>query len=209
MAISARLDFPSTQRNAKPIIEVLRTLLPAEGKVVEIASGSGQHIMRFAQVFPGLVWQPTDIEPEHLRSIGAWTNGLKNVMKPYVLDASALKWPIERSSAVICINMLHIAPWEATVGLFVGASKILDSGGLLYLYGPYKIDGQHTSESNACFDADLKSRDSTWGLRDVSEIIVTAAEVGLKFDTTIQMPSNNLSLIFKKPVRPPSEQPPT
>ena len=198
MSKSARMDFPSTGRNAEPILEVLKTLLPAEGLVVEVASGSGQHAARFAVEFSDLIWQPTDIDPEHRRSIVAWSNGLSNILKPLDLDATASDWPVARANAVICINMIHIAPWSAGLGLLKGTGKILEPGEVLYLYGPYMIDGAHTSESNAQFDADLKSRHPSWGIRNLADVVSAAVEAGLKLDRTVQMPANNLSVIFRK-----------
>lgn len=192
------MDFPSTGRNAEPILEVLKTLLPATGLVVEVASGSGQHAARFAMEFPNLIWQPTDIDPEHRRSIVAWSEGLSNVLKPLGLDATASNWPVERANAVICINMIHISSWSAGLGLLTGASKILEPEEALYLYGPYMIDGVHTSESNARFDEDLKSRHSSWGIRNLEDVVSAALEVGLNLDRTVKMPANNLSVVFRK-----------
>ena len=192
------MDFPSTGRNAEPILEVLKTLLPAEGLVVEVASGSGQHAARYAVEFSDLIWQPTDIDPEHRRSIVAWSNGLSNVLKPLDLDATASDWPVARANAVICINMIHIAPWSAGLGLLKGTGKILEPGEVLYLYGPYMIDGAHTSESNAQFDADLKSQHPSWGIRNLADVVSSALEAGLKLDRTVQMPANNISVIFRK-----------
>ena len=192
------MDFPSTGRNAEPILEVLKTLLPAEGLVVEVASGSGQHAVRFALEFPDLIWQPTDIDPDHRRSIVAWSEGLRNVLKPLDLDTTASDWPAGRANAVICINMIHIAPWSAGLGLLMGASKTLGPGEALFLYGPYMINGAHTSESNAHFDADLKSRHPSWGLRNFEDVVSAALGAGLKLDRMIEMPANNLSVIFRK-----------
>ena len=198
MSKSARLDFPSTGRNAEPILEVLKTLLPAEGLVVEVASGSGQHAARFALEFPDLIWQPTDKDPDHRRSIVAGSEGLCNVLKPLDLDTTASDWPAGRANAVICINMIHIAPWSAGLGLLAGAGRILEPGEALYLYGPYMIDGAHTSESNARFDADLKSRHPSWGLRNLADVVSAALDAELKLDRTVEMPANNLSVIFRK-----------
>ena len=198
MSKSARLDFPSTGRNAEPILEVLKTVLPAEGLVVEVASGSGQHAARFALEFPDLIWQPTDIDPDHRRSIVAWSEGLSNVLKPLDLDATASDWPVVRANAVICINMIHIAPWSAGLGLLTGAGRTLEPGEALYLYGPYMIDGAHTSERNARFDTNLKSRHPSWGLRNLADVVSAALDAGLKLDRTVGMPANNLSVIFRK-----------
>ena len=198
MSKSARMDFPATGRNVEPILEVLKTLLPAEGLIVEVASGSGQHTARFAVEFPDLIWQPTDIDPEHRRSIVAWSEGLSNVLKPLDLDATASDWPVARANGIVCINMIHIAPWSAALGLLTGAGRTLGSGEALYLYGPYMIDGTHTSESNARFDEDLKSRHSSWGIRNLEDVVSAALEVGLNLDRTVKMPANNLSVVFRK-----------
>ena len=201
MLKSARLDFPATGRNTEPILEVLRGVLPYEGIVVEVAAGSGQHVASFSREFPGLVWQPTDIDSDHCSSIKAWSDGRRNVLSPLVLDVVARKWPVERANVIICINMIHIAPWSAALGLMAGAGRILEPGGILYLYGPYLVGGEHTSESNARFDKDLRSRDSSWGLRDLSDVVNAASDTGLNFDKTVAMPANNLSVIFRKIAR--------
>ncbi|MBT6094585.1 MAG: DUF938 domain-containing protein [Rhodospirillaceae bacterium] len=198
MSTDDRLDFPATGRNAEPILGVLRRVLPQQGTVLEIASGSGQHVAHFAQQFPELTWQPTDLDPDHRRSITAWTADLANVLDPVGLDATDDPWPLHAADAVLCANMIHIAPWEAGRGLLAGAERVLNTDGILYLYGPFRIDGVHTAESNAQFDASLKSRDPSWGVRDLNEVAHTAAEHGLNLETTIEMPANNLSVVFRK-----------
>ena len=198
MLKSARMDFPSTERNAEPILEVLKTLLPSAGLVLEVASGSGQHAARFAMELPGLIWQPTDIDPDHRRSIVAWSEGLSNVLKPLDLDATASDWPVARANGIVCINMIHIAPWSAALGLLTGAGRTLGSGEALYLYGPYMIDGTHTSDSNARFNADLKARNPSWGIRNLANVVSAALDAGLKLDRTVEMPANNLSVVFRK-----------
>ena len=192
------MDFPSTERNAEPILEVLKTLLPSAGLVLEVASGSGQHAARFAMELPGLIWQPTDIDPDHRRSIVAWSEGLSNVLKPLDLDATASDWPVARANGIVCINMIHIAPWSAALGLLTGAGRTLGSGEALYLYGPYMIDGTHTSDSNARFNADLKARNPSWGIRNLANVVSAALDAGLKLDRTVEMPANNLSVVFRK-----------
>ena len=198
MSNDARLDFPATGRNAEPILAVLKDVLPATGTVLEVASGSGQHVARFASEFPTLHWQPTDLDAEHRRSIEAWTADIENVDQPIALDASAKPWPVEQADAIICVNMIHIAPWSAGLGLLAGAGRILEPGAPLYLYGPYMIDGAHTADSNAQFDASLKSRDPAWGLRDLGDVTRVAAEHGLHLDKTVPMPANNFSVVFRK-----------
>lgn len=198
MPNDARLDFPATGRNAGPILAVLKGVLPPAGTVLEVASGSGQHAARFAPEFPELNWQPTDLDADHRQSIAAWTAGMANVAEPIALDATAETWPVARADAIICVNMIHIAPWAAGRGLLAGAGRILPPGGPLYLYGPYMIDGTHTADSNARFDASLKSRDPSWGVRDLADVTAAAAAHGLHLDKTVEMPANNFSLVFRK-----------
>ncbi len=200
MANDDRLDFPATGLNTEPILAVLRELLPPEGLMLEVASGSGQHVARFAAEFPGLIWQPTDPDPEHRRSISVWARDMANVLEPLELDASANPWPVEHADVIMCANMIHIAPWTAGLGLLGGAGRILAPGGMLYFYGPYMIDNVHTAKSNARFDESLKSRDPSWGLRDLDDVIEAAAGAGLIFEKTVEMPANNLSVIFRNPI---------
>ena len=151
---------PAVARNRDAILDVLRGLLPASGSVLEVASGSGEHIIHFAAAQPRLLWQPSDADPRALRSIAAHAHaaGLANVLAPLFLDVRAQPWPVPRADAVLAINMIHIAPWSVTEGLVAGAGCILPEGGLLYLYGPFKVAGAHTAQSNATFDADLRAR---------------------------------------------------
>ena len=200
MANDDRLDFPATGRNTEPILVVLRELLPPEGLMLKVASGSGQHVARFAAEFPGLTWQPTDLDPEHRRSISAWARDMTNVLEPLELDASSNPWPVENADVIMCANMIHIAPWTAGLGLLGGAGRILAPGGMLYLYGPYMIDNVHTAKSNARFDESLKSRDPSWGLRDLDDVTEAAAGAGLILEKTVEMPANNLSVIFRNPI---------
>jgi hypothetical protein len=198
MPNDARLDFPATGRNAAPILDVLRGILPDTGHVMEIASGSGQHVAHFAKAFPSLTWQPTDLDLTHRQSIAAWTVDLPNVHAPIELDATANPWPISDLDVIMCANMIHIAPWAAGLGLLAGAGRTLADNGMLYLYGPYTIDGVHTAESNAQFDRSLKQRDPSWGVRDLGLVTETATKHGLELETTIEMPANNLSVVFRK-----------
>ncbi|HEX7792145.1 MAG TPA: DUF938 domain-containing protein, partial [Afipia sp.] len=167
-----RLEYPATLRNRDAILEVLRDTLPASGLVLEIASGSGEHVVHFAKAFPGLTFQPSDPEDAALQSIAAWAqdSGLTNLRPPLALDASSDHWPVTAANAVLCINMIHIAPWRATAGLFHGAAKLLRAGAPLYLYGPYRRADVVTAPSNEAFDASLKSRDGKWGLRDLEAV---------------------------------------
>lgn len=191
---------PATARNRQPILDVLRPRLPARGLVLEIASGSGEHIVHFAEALPGLVFQPSDPSDDARASIDDWvlTQGLGNVRAALALDAAGDGWPIERADAVVCCNMIHIAPWEAAVGLIAGAAHVLPPGGTLYLYGPYRRDGRHTAPSNEAFDRDLRQRDPAWGVRDLEAVASLAEDRGFGPPEVIDMPANNLSLIFKR-----------
>ena len=190
---------PATERNREPIRDVLARELPAEGTVLEIASGTGQHAVAFAQALPGITWQPTDPDPTSIESIRAWREeaALPNLLPPIQLDVTKTPWPVDHADAIVCINMVHIAPWEAAVALFAGAGKLLAAGGLLYLYGPYRFDGT-TAPSNEDFDRSLRSRDPRWGVRDVRELGATAAEHGLVMRGVVAMPANNHSLLFRR-----------
>jgi hypothetical protein len=193
------LHAPAVGRNRDPILAVLRRVLPARGTVLEIASGTGEHAVHFAAGLPDLTWQPTDCDPDALRSIRAYraATQLPNLLAPIELDASAPTWPIAHADAVVSINMIHIAPWTAAEGLMAGAGRLLMSGSTLYLYGPFKEDGQHTAPSNAAFDASLRSRDPQWGVRDAGEVANLARRHGLEFVERVAMPANNLSLVFR------------
>lgn len=191
---------PATLRNRDPIAAVLRDVLPASGRVLEVASGTGEHIVYFAGLFPGIEWLPSDPQPEGRRSIAAWTAaaGLANVRPPLDLDAAAPDWPVDRVDAILCINMVHISPWAAAEGLIAGAARLLGKGAPLYLYGPYRRADAPTAESNEAFDLSLKRRNPEWGLRLVEDVIALAARHGLGYERLVEMPANNLSLIFRK-----------
>lgn len=190
---------PATERNRDAILGVLREELPSSGLVLEVASGSGEHAIHFAAVLPDLDWQPSDPDPAALASIAAWREeaGLANLRAPIRLDAAA-PWPVDRADAILCINMVHISPWIATLGLLRGAGACLPPGGLLYLYGPYLRDDVETASSNLAFDASLKARDPQWGLRRVEDVIAAADAQGLRFNRLVEMPANNLSLLFRR-----------
>lgn len=200
MSDPVRLYAPATTRNRDPILEVLRRHLPSSGLVLEIASGTGEHIAHFAQAFAGIAFQPSDPDGIARVSIDAWTAALgrTNVRPALLLDAASDEWPVQAADAIICINMLHIAPWGATVGLMRGAARALHHGGILYLYGPYRRGGRHTAESNAAFDQDLRMRNSDWGVRDLETVAALASEHGFGPPTVAEMPANNLSLIFRR-----------
>ena len=191
---------PHVARNRDPILDVLKRVLPPRGLVLEIASGSGEHAAYFAEHLSGLIWQPTDPDREALASIVAHraASAAANLLPPLHLDAAAQAWPVERADAVICCNMIHIAPWAACEGLIAGAQRVLRAGGLLYLYGPYKIDGRHTAPSNQDFDRYLRAQDAAWGIRDLGDVTSLASRLDLTLAETVPMPANNLSVIFKR-----------
>lgn len=198
-AASDKLHAPATLRNRDAILAVLRDALPSSGLVLEVASGSGEHAAYFAAALSHLNWQPSDPEASALASIDAWRVEAKlpNLLPPVMLDAAA-PWPVNRADAIICINMAHISPWSATLGLMEGAGKTLPAGGLLYLYGPFIRDEVETAPSNLAFDASLKARDPQWGLRRIEEVSAAAEARGFSLDRLIEMPANNLSLLFRK-----------
>lgn len=198
--IDARHFAPATQRNREPILDVLRPILPARGLVLEIASGSGEHIMHFAEALPDLTFQPSDPDARGRESIAAWLDHsrLANVNAPLALDAATHPWPIAAADAVLCINMVHISPWSATEGLMLGAAAILPSGAPLYLYGPYHRAGVETAPSNYAFDADLRRRNPAWGLRNLDCVAALARSAGFEGPLVTQMPANNLSLVFRR-----------
>jgi hypothetical protein len=195
----AKRFAPATERNRGPIAAVLRGILPPSGLILEVASGTGEHIIHFAQSFPHLQFQPSDADPVGLASIEAWRADSKasNVNAPLLLDAAAGDWPIESVQAIMCINMVHIAPWEAAVGLFAGARRILDSAAPLYLYGPFTRGDLTTSQSNLAFDASLKERNPLWGLRSLEDVVKLAGRHDFVLEQVIEMPAHNLSLIFR------------
>ena len=201
MSEDLRRYAPATARNREPILAVLQRHLPPKGLVLEVASGTGEHATYFAQSFgPGLVFQPTDPDPAARTSIDAWTAalGLTNVRPAFELDATSDRWPVTAADAVLAINMVHISPWAATEGLVRGAARILPAGGLLYLYGPYRMRGRHTAPSNEAFDADLRSRNPEWRVRDVEAVAELAVANGFDTPTIEQMPANNLSVVFRR-----------
>ena len=191
---------PATARNRDFILDVLRQVLPTTGVIIEIASGSGEHVVHFARNFPSLVFQPSDPEPDALRSISAWTKAtnVTNVRAPIVLDVSQLSWPIASADGIICINMVHISPWDTTVGLIRGAAAILPPGSPFYLYGPYKRKGFATAPSNQAFDRNLCDRNPSWGLRDLEAVAAIAQSIGFSVPAVTEMPANNLSVVFRR-----------
>jgi SAM-dependent methyltransferase len=199
-AHDARLYYPHVARNRDPILDVLRRVLPARGLALEVASGSGEHAAYFAKHLPRLTWQPSDPDAGALASIAAHreADALPNLLAPIRLDVTADEWPLARADALICANMIHIAPWAGCRGLMAGAGRVLTPGGVLYLYGPYMIGGRHTAPSNAAFDADLRARNPEWGIRDLADVAALAERHALALAETVQMPANNLSVIFRR-----------
>ena len=219
----AKRSAPAAQRNREPIIEVLREWLPAKGLVLEIASGTGEHAVAFAEAFPHLEWQPSDIHPDALSSIAAWRAeaALPNLHDPVALDASAPDWPVSQADALLSIkmdsdscddskpaekggfdvvlnlNMVHISPWSAALGLLDGAARVLKRGGALILYGPWLRAGVETAPSNLAFDQQLRERDPEWGLRRVEDFDAAASNRGFALEQTRAMPANNLMLLFR------------
>jgi SAM-dependent methyltransferase len=196
--MSARRHAPATERNRESIAAVLAAELPTNGLVLEIASGSGEHCAAFAARFGALQWQPSDPEAAARASIDDWCAGLPNVLPSLALDAAAESWPIMTADAILCVNMVHISPWEATLGLMAGAGRLLAPGAPLVLYGPYRQRDVPTAESNEAFDVSLKARDPRWGLRHVEDVSAAAVERGLALQRIVPMPANNLSLVFRQ-----------
>ena len=198
-AVAGRRSAPAALRNREPITEILLSWLPPSGLVLEIASGTGEHAVYFAEHLPGLEWQPSDIHPDALASIRAWRDeaGLPNICAPLTVDASASDWPIDHADAVLSINMVHISPWRSALGLIEGAARILPRGAPLILYGPWLKDDIVTAASNLAFDADLQRRDPRWGLRRVEDF-ADAAEKYFDLAETCTMPANNLMLLLRR-----------
>lgn len=197
---------PATERNREPILAVLQAHLPSNGTVLEISSGTGQHAAYFASHFPDLCWQPTDMDEASLVSIAAWRDeaGASNLLTPQRLDVMDATWWVEQASmpapitAIVNINMIHIAPWPCCEALFGGAARLLSAGDAVLLYGPFKQGGEHTAPSNAAFDAQLRSQDARWGVRDIEAVIDTAQAQGIEYQTSLMMPANNLMVLFRR-----------
>jgi len=207
MSKDGRRFAPATARNRDVILEVLKAYLPPQGSVLEIASGTGEHGHYFTPHFPDLIWQPTDYLPENLSSISAWQTheARENFLPPKILDATSAIWPVEdvdyphkNITAIFNANMIHIAPWEVCIGLFEGAGRVLETGGLLFLYGPYKINGAQTAPSNAEFDVWLKNKHPDFGVRDIEAVVDLGQANGLSHIKSLPMPANNFIQIFKK-----------
>jgi SAM-dependent methyltransferase len=204
-----RLDAPAFHRNHQAIWAVLQPFLAGKsGDVVEAGSGTGQHVADFARHTPEIIWWPSDLNAQHLRSIDAWRayTGLANIRPPLRIDLSDPAWCTEMQDgrgpgqllAVVCANVIHIAPWRVAEGLFAGAGRHLRADGRLFLYGPFKRDGKHTALSNAVFDSSLRDRDAEWGVRDIDDLKKLGEGVGLNLMKTVEMPANNLILVFER-----------
>ena len=193
-------SISAAERNKAPILGVLARVLPKRGLVLEIASGTGQHVMHFARALPGLTWQPSDPDAELRESIAlrAAEERLANVNPPIDLDVIRHPWPLQAADAVLCINLIHVAPWSATLAMFEGAKALLRKQYVLYLYGPYRRFGRHTSVSNEQFDADLRAHNPEWGLRDLEVVSEVAARAGFTLAEIADMPANNFSLVFRR-----------
>ncbi len=198
--MDARETAPSAERNKQPILEVLARVLPPRGLVLEIGSGTGQHVAHFAQALPALTFQPSEMDVERHASIAAWAAAgkLSNVKPPLAFDVTKRPWPVSAADAIVCINVIHISPWQATLALMAGAGAILSAGGVLVTYGPYLRGGAHTSQSNQAFDAGLHARNPLWGVRDVDTVAQVAGSEGLALEELVPMPANNFTLVWRK-----------
>lgn len=194
-----RKTWPAPERNKEPILQELRRVLPDGATVLEFASGTGQHAAHFAAALPPITWQTTERDAELFSSIEAWCEGLPNVRPPLLFEVGRDPWPEVEADVVVAINLVHIMPWEATEALVRGAAENLPSGGLLVLYGPYRVGGRHTAPSNAAFDAELRSRDPRWGVRDLEAVRTLAERHGMTQEPPVSMPANNLFVVFRKP----------
>ncbi len=198
--MDARETAPSPERNKQPILEVLSRVLPRRGLVLEIGSGTGQHVAHFAKALPHLTFQPSEMDVERHASIAAWVGAgrLSNVKPPLAIDVTKRPWPVPAADAIVCINVIHISPWEATLALMAGAGILLPAGGVLVTYGPYMRGGAHTSQSNEAFDASLRARNPAWGVRDIDKVTEVAGTEGLALEAVIPMPANNFTLVWRK-----------
>lgn len=197
---SKKRHAPATLRNREPILAVLSRIFQAPGLILEVASGTGEHAVYFAEHLPHLVWQPSDLDGDLLASIEAFRKeaNLSNLRAPLRLDASSSEWPLDRADGLLSCNMIHIAPVEAQEGLLQGAARILSPGGALVLYGPFREGGRHTAESNERFDESLRARNPAWGVRDLDAVVKRASELGLDHVETVRMPANNLTVVFRR-----------
>jgi SAM-dependent methyltransferase len=194
-----KLAWPAPERNKQPILEVLRRVLPERGTVLEIASGSGQHIAYFATELPHLRFVPSDVEPAHIESIRAYlAEGPENLLEPRIIDVRSYEWQVGPVDAIFNANMIHIAPWSSAVGLFDGVQRNLAVGGVFVLYGPFRIAGAHTAPSNVQFDASLRAQNPEWGVRDLEAVLELAQGAELVLRERVAMPANNYCLVFDR-----------
>jgi len=191
---------PAAERNREPILDVLRRVLPKRGTVLEIASGTGQHAVFFSERLSELQWLPSDASPDALRSIASWVEeeARDNLLAPVELDVRWGTWPVTTADAMLCINMIHISPWESSEALFAGAQRVLDIGAPMVTYGPYRVGGEHTAQSNAAFDESLRARDPRWGVRDIDELEALAKRTGFSLEERAPMPANNMTLVWRR-----------
>lgn len=197
---------PAAERNKDPILAVLKTLLPRTGTVLEVASGTGQHVVHFARALPHLQWLPSDASAQARGSIAAWlaSEALPNVAAPIALNVLERPWPVACPlDVIVAINLIHISPWPVTRALFAGAAEMLSDSGVVYLYGPYKRQGRHTAPSNEAFDRSLRAQDPAWGVRNLEDVIEVAGNTGFEHIKTVEMPANNLSIAFIRTTPPP------
>lgn len=195
-----RLFSPSTERNRTHILPILRRVLPAGAEVLELGSGTGEHAVYFCAHIAGLHWQPTDADPAAIDSILAWVShaGLANIAMPLELDLQSESWPVQRADAIVAINVLHYTPWSSTAALFRGAARVLSEHGIVFCYGPYRRGNAHTAPSNLAFDEWLHKIDPRFGVRDLEAVEAEAHKQGFVLDEIVDMPSNNLSLVFRR-----------
>lgn len=198
--MDARETAPSAERNKQPILEVLARVLPPRGLVLEIGSGTGQHVTHFAEALPALSFQPSEMDVARHASIQAWVAAarLSNVRPPLAIDLTQHPWPVPAADAIVCINVIHISPWEATLGLMAGAGSLLPPSGVLVTYGPYLRGGAHTAPSNEAFDASLRARNALWGVRDIDQLVQIASHEGLALEEVVPMRANNFTLVWRK-----------
>jgi SAM-dependent methyltransferase len=198
--LTDELDSPAAERNKQPILDAIRPRLPAAGTVLEIASGTGQHIVHFARAVPAITWQPTEADEQLLATVTRRVRAaaLANLCTPLRLDVLGSEWPVQTADAIVCINMIHIAPWAATEALILGAARVLARGAPLFLYGPYRRDGRHTAPSNEAFDRSLRTRNPDWGVRDLDDVARRANLHGFELAEVVEMPANNLTVVFAR-----------